>query len=296
MAKDPLKISEPDLSGLTPFRVNMDAAFRQQGGLMSRRIEFEKLMNTRDLGGMETADGRKIKPGRLIRSGHLVDAADKDVEKLTAMVDTIVDFRTIQEWHERRDPQIPGVRYFHLPILDERKAGVTRDEKSYEEVRDNMLDEAELAREYMRRVYTRFVTSEFSRSQYARFVRILLEDHSKAVLWHCTAGKDRAGFGTVIVQEILGVSREDIMQDYLITSVYLEPEIKEIIRKITHGKGFSSPESEKGLRYMFAAWQEYLEATYEKIGEVYGDFDGYIRDGLEITPEECRKLKEMYLE
>ena len=48
---------------------------------MSQRIEFETLLNTRDLGGMTGADGRKIKPCRLIRSGHLYMASSNDLKK-----------------------------------------------------------------------------------------------------------------------------------------------------------------------------------------------------------------------
>ena len=169
---------------------------------MSRKIEFEKLRNTRDLGGMKTADGRTIKTGKLIRSGHLIAASEKDQEKLAGLIDTVVDFRSDRECTERPEPHISGTNYYHIPVLEETKPGVTRDEDSYEEVRKKMLGEAEIARKYMVRVYGGFVTSEHCRAQYERFIRLLLEDHGKAVLWHCTAGKDRAGFGTVIVQKL----------------------------------------------------------------------------------------------
>ena len=49
--------------------------------IQNKRIpdgEFEKLRHTRDLGGMKTADGRTIKTGKLIRSGHLIAASEKD--------------------------------------------------------------------------------------------------------------------------------------------------------------------------------------------------------------------------
>ncbi len=263
---------------------------------MSRRIEFEKLLNTRDLGGMRTTDGHRIRPGKLIRSGHLVAASEKDQQKISELAEVIVDFRSDRECAEREEPMIPGTRYIRLPILEERKAGVTRDKESYEEVRQTMLSDAEIARAYMMRTYGGFVTSEYSRGQYERFVRLLTEDRGKAVLWHCTAGKDRAGFGTVIVQEILGVSREDIFADYLMTNVCLEPEIQGIIGHIREKTGFMSPEMEKGLRYMFAAWQEYLEAAYDTAAENYGDFRGYIQNGLHITEEEQQILRTIYLE
>ena len=263
---------------------------------MSQKIEFEKLRNTRDLGGMKTADGRSVRSRKLIRSGHLIAASEKDQEMLADLLDTVVDFRSDRECLERPEPHISGTKYYHIPVLEEPKPGVTRDEDSYEEVRKNMLGEAELARKYMVRVYGGFVTSEYCRSQYERFVRLLLEDHDKAVLWHCTAGKDRAGFGTVIVQELLGISKADIMEDYLMTNVFLEPEIQGIIESIRKKTGFMNEESEKALRYMFAAWQDYLEGTYSLIAQHYGDFGGYIRDGLHITDKEREILKEKFLE
>ena len=263
---------------------------------MSQKIEFEKLRNTRDLGGMKTVDGRTIKTGKLIRSGHLIAASEKDQEKLAGLIDTVVDFRSDRECTERPEPHISGTNYYHIPVLEETKPGVTRDEDSYEEVRKKMLGEAEIARKYMIRVYGGFVTSEYCRAQYERFIRLLLEDHGKAVLWHCTAGKDRAGFGTVIVQELLGVSKADIMEDYLMTNVYMEPEIRGIAESIRKKTGFMDEESEKALRYLFAAWQDYLEGTYSLVKERYGDFDGYIRDGLHITDEEREILKEKFLE
>lgn len=263
---------------------------------MSQILEFEKLRNTRDLGGMKTADGYRIKSGKLIRSGHLIMASENDQKKLAELIDTVVDFRSDKECTERPEPQISGTKYYHIPVLEEQKPGVTRDEDSYEEVRKNMLGEAELARKYMVRVYGGFITSEHCRSQYERFIRLLLEDHSKAVLWHCTAGKDRAGFGTVIVQELLGVSKADIMEDYLMTNICLEKEICGIIESIRKKTGFINEESEKALRYMFAAWQDYLEGAYDLVTECYGNFDNYIRDGLHITEREKKLLKEKYLE
>ena len=263
---------------------------------MSQLILFDALRNTRDLGGMTGADGRKIRPGKLIRSGLLFGAGEKDRRKLAGLVDAIADFRTDQECSEKPDPGIEGIRCFRFPILEERKAGVTRDEDSYEEVLKNMLTDAEIARRYMCGIYSGFVSSAHCRSQYERFVRLLLEDHPGAVLWHCTAGKDRAGFGTVIVQELLGVSRDDIMEDYLMTNVYLEPEIQELSKGIVQAGGPVSPEAEKALRYMFAAWREYLDTAYDSVRERYGGFDGFITEGLHITPAERERLRDIYLE
>ena len=65
--------------------------------MTSRHLEFDRLPNTRDLGGMTAYGGRTIMPGRLVRSGQLFDITSSDSEKLSDLVDTVVDFRTEQE-------------------------------------------------------------------------------------------------------------------------------------------------------------------------------------------------------
>ena len=69
--------------------------------MISQVIPFEKLNNTRDLGGMPGADGRRIKKGKLIRSGHLYFASPRDIECLSGKIGLIVDFRNKQEAAEK---------------------------------------------------------------------------------------------------------------------------------------------------------------------------------------------------
>ena len=263
---------------------------------MSVRLSFNKLSNTRDLGGMHAADGRKIRPGKLIRSGQLYFADEKDRKKLADLADTVVDLRSAREQTEKPDPEIQGIRICHLPIIEDLRVGITRDETSDASAIELLMPYPEQAFAYMRSTYTGFCTGKFARAQYSRFVRILLEPHEKAVLWHCTAGKDRAGFASVIVQEILGVSRDDIRADYLKTNKCLKEEIEYLVNMFRQEPDTGSPESEKALRYLFSAWPEYLDSLYQSIEENYGDFDGYLSRGLGITDEEKAAVRSRYLE
>ena len=72
---------------------------------ISQRLEFECLDNTRDLGGMITVDGRKIRPGKLIRSGQLFFASENDISRLKELVGAVADFRTDKEVSEKPDPE-----------------------------------------------------------------------------------------------------------------------------------------------------------------------------------------------
>ena len=69
----------------------------------------------------------------------------------------------------------------------------------------------------MIRMYRAFA-GDYAVKGYAEFVRLLLQGNKKAMLWHCTAGKDRAGTAAVIIEEILGIPREVIIADYLTTT------------------------------------------------------------------------------
>ena len=201
--------------------------------VISKYVDIPGMNNTRDLGGMRTKDRRRIRSGMLYRSAKLSDLKDPDWFK--EHVSLVVDMRSSQEVGESPDPEILGVEYLHLPIFEMQASGVTRDEES--DRRIGPPPDPETAIENMAKVYARFVTDEFCLAQYRRFVRLLFEPREKAILWHCTAGKDRTGTGALIIQEILGVGREDIMADYLITNVYLKDEVSHFIDMIAEREG-----------------------------------------------------------
>ena len=262
---------------------------------MSRKIPLQNLDNTRDLGGTKTADGRTIADGMLIRSGHLHDAGADDIAYLTGHVGLIVDFRTENERAGKPDPDIPGTEYLHLPIIESLAAGISRDIESDEDAFTMVAGDPDKARQYMMNTYLIFVTNKYSISQYRRFVDLLLQEREKAVLWHCTAGKDRAGFASVIVQELLGVTRNDIMEDYLQTNVYLKKEIEQLMSMIGCQMGGLTEKAERALKYLFGAHEEYVAGIYKKTEEIYGSFDAFLENALLVSPEERKAMQERYL-
>ncbi|MBQ3878832.1 MAG: tyrosine-protein phosphatase [Oscillospiraceae bacterium] len=259
--------------------------------IISTYLPVEGLSNTRDLGGMRTADGHTIRRGRLFRSGKLDNL--KDPAWLSEHVSLIVDFRSTKEKDDHPEPVAAGVEYLHIPLFERRTSGVTRDKESDRGIA--ALDpESALAR--MAGVYRSFLTDEFSLSQYRRFMHLLLEDREKAVLWHCSAGKDRTGTGALFVQALLGVSREDILADYTSSNIYLEPEIRQQIADRAAQTGSMDETQEKIMRCFIGAHEEYPQMVFRTADELYGSFDGFIRDGLQITDSECETFRKLYLE
>lgn len=251
---------------------------------------------------MKTADGRQIRKGKLVRSEQLVGLSESDKTTLAALIDTIVDFRNTEEAADQPDYVPSGVKYIANPILESFTAGVSREEKSDEELVANLVFKPAEASEYMRSMYRKFL-SDYCVSSYSRFIRILLEDHQKAVLWHCSAGKDRAGVGAVIIEEILGVPREAIINDYLKTMDYLTGYVdtyqKYIASEIEKSRPLSN--DEKAVVYeavgnLFGLDRSYLEAYYKTIDEKFGDFGTFIRKGLGLSEEQIEELRKNYLE
>lgn len=261
-------------------------------------IELEGVVNSRDLGGMKTRDGAVVRSGRLIRSGHLANAAPSAVDRLSGLIDTVVDFRTVMEREQNPDAVIPGVISHHMSILEGRimtpnKKNDVPDERPKRRL---MTDRSEVAGNFAN-MYRGFIANEHSRAQYAKFFRILLEDHDRAVLWHCSAGKDRAGTASILVETVLGMDRDSITEDYLLTNSFNKEEnagIRERMR-IENG-GELSDEIWNAMIMLFIADESYINALYDEAAKQFGSLEGYITKGLGITPAEQERLRAMYLE
>lgn len=262
---------------------------------ISKLLPFEKLHNIRDLGGMKAADGRSIISGRLVRCGNLSELSENDRDMFAAMTDTVIDFRSDGERREKPDLEIPGIRYLHVPIVDSLTAGITREAAADREVFVRFGAEPDKARQYMCDMYHVFANSDMATAQYGVFIRLLMQQGKKAFVWHCTAGKDRAGVGSVIIEEILGVPRDDIINDYLMTNEYLHEEIAFLTEFVKRQAGTDSFVSDEALGYLFGAKQDYIEEYYHTIDGKYGSFDCFIRDGLKLSEEDVLKLQSLYL-
>ena len=263
---------------------------------MSTQISLEILKNTRDLGGMHAADDRLILSNRLYRSSTLFSASESDRNWLSAHIGLVIDLRSDDELLEKPDPVISGVRSVHLPVLRSLIPGISCDEKSNKKAFSILETDPDDMRRYILKSYQGFVADEYSVSQYHRFMEILLEGNEKAILWHCTGGKDRAGFASVIIEALLGVSEDDIRADYLQTNAYLEPEMRHVVQAIAQAKGGVSPQLEMTLSYAFLAREEYIEASFMEAEQRYGSFWGYLREGLGIDDDQIRVLRKEYLE
>ena len=266
---------------------------------MGNSLKFDNLLNTRDIGGMATKDGHTLKPGLLYRSGYLLKASSEDLKKLGKLgLSKVIDFRSYSEKTEQPDPKQPGTEYIHLPAEDEAALGIDRDQESQQSFTDflmkQVIEDSDFAIKYMSGMYRRFISNRYTAGQYRKFLDIVLES-DKPLLWHCTAGKDRAGFAAIILEEILGVDRDDIMESYLLSNTLLQPEVDYLVDMFAKMYKGSGPYPEKEVRLFFSAREEFVQALYDEAVKEYGSFENYLKEGLKVTEEMKETLKEKYL-
>ena len=260
------------------------------------RIELEGLPNTRDIGGILAAGGRFIKHARLIRSGALHGATDRDLEVLLDdyQVRAVIDLRTEEERREKPDPEdaMQGVRFDDAPVLNTATLGVTREGgimgaiKALRAVKKNPAS-------IMEDVYERLILDKESQRGYARFFDDVLAAEEGSVLWHCTVGKDRAGLAAALLLHVLGASREAIMKDYLATNKHVASHTQDIMDALaSHGLAGKLDES---IGVLNSADPRFLDAAFKAAEREYGSLDAFVRDALDVTDGKCDALRERYL-
>ena len=121
-----------------------------------------------------------------------------------------------------------------------------------------------------------------------------LEKEEDLILFHCSVGKDRVGISTYFFLSILDICEEEKEADFLITNKILEKDTLKIIESLR--KDIDSPLLDKTYKELFLVNEGYLNAIKEYISSTYGSFDNFRKEVLNISDEEVKKLKDMYLE
>ncbi|MDC0207519.1 tyrosine-protein phosphatase, partial [Pseudomonadota bacterium] len=251
----------------------------------NRLLPMDGSHNTRELGGYKTIDGKSVKWGMLYRSDKLSDISETDQEYLQSLgIKKIVDFRSKEEKTEDPDIVPRGINYVEMPIsvdgaMRSKIEAVLKGETD-KEVKSFLID-----------ANREFVTSYTD--VYENFLRGLI-DEDAPTLFHCTAGKDRAGFAAAITLIALGVSRENVIEDYMKTNAFTENRIEEILDQIELMSLYQA--DAEILRPLIGVERIYIETAFQTAEEKYGSLENFIRDGLNISDEDIQKLRNKFLE
>ena len=136
-----------------------------------------------------------------------------------------------------------------------------------------------------------FVTSYTN--VYEDFLRGLI-DEDAPTLFHCTAGKDRAGFAAAITLIALGVSKEDVIEDYMKTNSFTKERIEKMLDQIELMSLYQT--DVEILRPLLGVERIYIETAFKTAEETYGSLENFIREGLNISDKDIQALRDKFLE
>ncbi len=262
---------------------------------MDRHIPLEGASNFRDFGGYRTHDGKTVVWRRLFRSDRLNTLTEADYAKLSGHgIRLIYDLRRESE-SVMAPTAFPGENppaVVRSPLfLDE--AGPSTFQKIA--LDDNARHDAELSRAIMLEMYTRMVTEAGPLAIYKSIFTQLAEPTSLPVLFHCTGGKDRTGVTCALILLALGVPREDVIADFMVSrALYgadknFHTRVAQIVAASPIGHW-----SDEALLPIFNVEEAYIERALAHVDES-GGIEPFLTHRAGIAPDTLARLRETLL-
>ncbi len=274
------------------------ASADSQALLMSYRrlLPLEGGSNFRDLGGYPTSDGHAVKRGLLFRSGAMTGLTERDIEYLGQFgFQAVVDLRSREERDLYPNPWIAVAdledRYHDYSMVALMKQAAEKEEG------------AQSQRDYSR-MYP--FLAEMIKPQLGLYFDALLNERTPVVV-NCSAGQDRTGIASAIVLTLLGVDRELVIEDYLLSTDFRRPGLEagnvdleeaaktnEFAAMMLHygaGSDMSRPNplvTGDGVPFIVFA----LDAIEER----YGSVAAFAREELGMSQDQQAKLRDLYLD
>ncbi len=242
---------------------------------LPRSLTLQGASNVRDLGGWKTTDGRRVRFGLVYRAAALSALTEADAEALAATgLRTVCDLRGLVE-RERGPSRLHGVNTHALSIEPSLGASLRDIAARREATNEDVMV-------LMRAAYIAYAMDWSHR--YRAMFDLLLADELP-LLFHCTAGKDRTGFGAALLLTALGVSEADVEADYIATN------------RLWRGDSeLSSVLPENVARVLLRVHPELLHAAFGAVRDTHGTVDAYLEQRIGLGAARREALRARLLE
>ena len=233
----------------------------------NRHLPVKGTYNIRDLGGYKTQFGETIPWRKFLRGDSLHLLTNEGMSYLYQEgLRLVIDLRTHKEIQDRPNPfeKFPGVRFLNLPLFDDLAPIFMLNNKASKE---SPLVDFYLTALHNQHDAIRAVMSEISNTD------------DGAILFNCTAGKDRTGIVAALLLGLVGVSNEDIMYDYALTAELIPDLVKQLLAE-SKERGVDT----KKHSQMLESPADVIKLTLVDLEKKYGSVSNYFKTiGLEQT-------------
>jgi protein-tyrosine phosphatase len=225
--------------------------------------------------GYTTADGRPLRAGVFFRSNELALTQEDAATIAELGITAVFDLRNDHEVETHPDVPVPGATWTHLEVK-----GIPM---------DAVVELATVAEadEVMRNVYRGFVQHADGRASFAALLTRLAEADAPQ-LFHCTAGKDRTGWASVLLLYIAGVADDVILRDYLLTNTVSSGTREKYLGMVREHLG---DDQVSVYERVMVADEAYLRTAYDAVSAAYGSIDCYLTDGLDLGDDVVGSLR-----
>lgn len=243
---------------------------------LPRVLSLQGASNVRDLGGWPAADGRRVRFGRVFRSASLASLTGDDAVALSETgLRTVCDLRGEAE-QQAAPTRLSGVTTHVLPIEPSLGPSLREIVASREATGEDIMV-------LMRHAYVAYALDWSHR--YRALFDLLLQEDAPPLLFHCTAGKDRTGFGAALILTALDVDEEAVLEDYLATNRLwrADDEIAATLPAVV-------------AEVLLRVHPELIATAFDAVRTAHGTLDAYLEERMGLTPERREVLRERLLE
>lgn len=247
----------------------------------NRFFELDSIQNFRDIGGYPTSDNKRIRWGKIFRSGSFSRMTTKDSLALNNLgIKTVIDLRS-------KDVKRPFLNRYS----NANNVRIPISYNGYSSISQKVMDGVFLRGDAV--IYTqdlyRDIIYNFS-SQYAEFIDYLCDENNYPIVYHCYLGKDQTGLATYFLLRALDVPTDVIEDDYMASTVGINRE------KSVRNADSLSESRQEAFTMLTKTDLAFLKYGISCIREKCGGIDDYMLNELRITPEKKQKLKSILLE
>jgi protein-tyrosine phosphatase len=262
--------------------IRKDELSRQPG----RLIRADGALNFRDLGGFRAADGRRVRSGKIYRSGTMSCLTDTGLARIEALgLRTICDFRSSRERAREPSPFSGRKDIVYLAREHDQIAGDLR------RMLRNPVTTPASVRERMCASY-REIPFDYAESFRELFARIAASD--LPLVFSCAAGKDRTGIAAALLLSLLDVPRAVVLRDYVRTERILDKDRQRAVGDRRRLYAFTNDISPDIARPLLRADPVYLEAMFDSIQNRCGSVAAYL-DTIGVTLTKAAVIREALL-
>jgi protein-tyrosine phosphatase len=249
--------------------------------LAQKNMGMKGSPNFRELGGITTTDGLKIKQGQLYRSGTISRLSDEDMSIFSnTSIKYIIDLRSEMEIARDPDtfPQNLGIIRIHAPIGAIDSVWMMKWMLAIQTAGEN----PDIIEHMMIDANKNFIQNI---QDYKPMFDLLKK--GQPILWHCSAGKDRTGLASALILHILGVDKEMIFQDFMESNNNISNDSSMAAK---YGLSTDTWKMLQGVKV------SYLNASLSAIDLNYGNIDQMLKQEFNIDENEQLKIRSFYLE